>query len=82
MVFMGVLYLLAGAGSIIYGFLQNNDVKNHMNSLFTNGSLGSGDGFIIVGGVVAVLGLVFLIAGIIIKTLKNNDYISREGYRY
>lgn len=61
MTLLGILLLLVGAGLAVYGYSLNNSVEAQLESLFTNGSTNPGTIFIIVGIIVAVLGIVFII---------------------
>ena len=69
MLIFGIILLLGGAGSLIYGFIQNNSVQAQLSALFSSGSVNPGTIFIIAGAVAAVLGLIFIIIG---ATKKKN----------
>ncbi|WP_167957880.1 DUF3185 family protein [Anaerosporobacter faecicola] len=61
MTLLGILFLLVGAGLAIYGYSLNNSVEAQLESFFSNGSTNPGTIFIIIGIVVAVLGIVFIL---------------------
>lgn len=71
MIIVGVLLILAGGASAVYGVTQNNSWEAQLSSLFSSGSSDPGTMWIIIGGIAVVVGLVLLIAGIT-KTRKNN----------
>ena len=63
MLVLGILLLLGGAGSLIWGFMQNNNAEAQLRSLLSSGQMDPGTIFIIVGAVCAVLGLILTIIG-------------------
>lgn len=63
MFILGIILAIAGAGSLIYGILQNNSVEAQLSSLFSSGSVDPGTLWIIVGVIAAVIGIVLLVAG-------------------
>ena len=64
MTFLGILFILAGAGGIVYGVMQNNDVEAQMTSLFSEGQTDPGTIYIIIGAAAVLLGLIFIIIGV------------------
>ncbi len=63
MIVFGILLILAGAGGVIYGVMQNNDGMAQLSSLLQSGSLNPGTIFIIAGAAVALIGLILTIVG-------------------
>lgn len=71
MIIVGIILILAGGASAVYGVTQNNSWEAQLSSLFNSGSSDPGTMWIIIGAIAFVVGLVLLIAGIS-KTQKNN----------
>ena len=63
MVGFGIISLILGVISIVYGNSQNNDVEAQLESMFSNGTTNPGDTFLYVGIALAVLGLILLFVG-------------------
>ena len=63
MIVFGILLILAGAGGVIYGVMQNNDGMAQLSSLLQSGSMNPGTIFIIAGAAVALIGLILTIVG-------------------
>lgn len=61
MLIAAIIMLIAGVGCAIYGFIQNNSVEAQLESLLSNGSTDPGTTWIIIGAVVAVIGIVLLV---------------------
>lgn len=67
MYIIGAILLVVGVAGCIYGYTLNNSWEAQLSSLFEYGYSNPGTIFIIVGAVCAVLGVVFIIAGIVRK---------------
>ena len=63
MLIIGIILLLAGSGSLIYGITQNNSGSAQWKSLLSSGSTNPGTVFIVIGAIAAVVGLVLVIIG-------------------
>ena len=61
MLAFGVILLIAGSCSMIYGITQNNSTSAQMRSFLSNGSVNPGTVFIVIGAIAAALGLVLII---------------------
>lgn len=72
MIIIGILLLCGGGGLAIYGNSLNNSFEARWESLWTNGSTDPGSTYIILGIVLAVLGLVLLLYGLFKSTNENN----------
>ena len=57
--------IAAGAGSAIYGNHLNNDLDAQLEAIWNNGTKNPGDLWLILGGIVAVIGLVLLVSKLI-----------------
>ena len=68
---VGILLMLGGAGSLIYGIMSNADLINRARSFFTGANKNPGTVFIIIGIVALVIGL---IVTIIAATRKKRIY--------
>ena len=58
---IGTILLLAGVASLVFGYMQNNSLDAQLNSLLSSGSTNPGTIFIIVGVVLAALGLILIL---------------------
>jgi len=63
MLIIGIIMMLGGVGCLVYGFMQNNNIEAQFSSLLSSGSMNPGTIFIIIGAVVAVIGLILVIVG-------------------
>lgn len=63
MTILGIILIIAGAGSMIYGYTMNNSLERQLEAIFSSGTSNPGTTWIIVGAVLAVLGVIALIAG-------------------
>ncbi len=61
MLVIGILLVLAGAGSTIFGIVQNNDLERQMESIFESGTANPGTVWIVVGAVALVVGIILLV---------------------
>lgn len=61
---IGILLMLVGGGAAIYGLQLNNSVEAQLNSLFGSGSANPGTVWIVVGIIVAAIGLALLFKGL------------------
>lgn len=63
MFILGILLAVLGAGSLVYGFAQNNSLEAQFTSFFSSGAVNPGTTWIIIGAAAAVLGIVLMIIG-------------------
>lgn len=84
MAFFGVLFFLAGIGSIIYGVNLNNNIVAQLQSFFGTGTINPGMIYIIIGGAGSIIGLIMLVSGIrkskesVTINLSANSYSSTQ----
>lgn len=64
MTILGILLLVAGVISAIYGNSMNNSVEAQLSSLFSSGTTDPGTTWIIIGVVAIVLGLILVVGGL------------------
>lgn len=64
MTIFGVIMIIAGLASVIYGFNQNNSFESQLESLFSSGNTDPGTIWIIVGAVILIIGIILLANGI------------------
>lgn len=64
MVIAGVILLVLGLGSLIFGLIQNNSLEAQLMSFLSSGSGNPGTIWIIIGAVVAVVGIAVLVIGL------------------
>lgn len=64
LVIIGIILIVLGAGGSIFGFIQNNSIEAQMKSLFRSGNTNPGTVFIIIGAVLAVIGIILFIKGL------------------
>lgn len=64
MIILGIILLLAGAGSAVYGLQLNDSMEAQLDYIFTTGTKDPGTTWIVAGAIVAVIGLVLLVSGI------------------
>lgn len=73
MIILGIIMLVAGVASYVYGYQMNNSIEMQFKSLFNNGTTNPGAIFVTVGIVVAVIGVILIVVGCIKKFKGNND---------
>jgi len=64
MTILGIIFVLSGIGSIIYGVDQNNRLSSQISSLLNRGTTNPGTTFIIIGVVAIIVGIILVFAGI------------------
>ncbi len=67
MIILGIILICAGAASYIYGEQLNNNIGMQPESFFNTGSTDPGSIYVTIVIVVAVIGLIFTVIGIIKK---------------
>ena len=72
MIIIGVIMLIAGISSYIYGNQMNNSIEMQVKSLLNSGTTNPGSIFVTVGIVVAVIGVILIVVGCIKKYKGNN----------
>ena len=70
MVIIGIILMVAGAISAIYGIAQNNSLEAQLGSFLSSGSVNPGTPWIVIGVIALLVGLVLLIMGL---RKKKND---------
>lgn len=60
---MGLIFIISGIISIVYGVNQNNSFAAQFESLFSSGSLDPGTPFIVIGVIGIVIGFIIIIVG-------------------
>lgn len=65
MIGIGIILTISGIVSIAYGNSVNNNVSTQMESFFESGKTNTGDNFVIIGFIVAAIGVILLFLGII-----------------
>jgi len=60
---IGVLLMIAGLISTIYGYQMNNSVEAQLNAIFSSGQTNPGMPFIIAGIAALVIGAILLVMG-------------------
>ena len=73
MIAFGILFLIAGIGSAIYGSILNNDMNAQLNSILGRGVRNPGDIWIYCGAAVALIGATLVICGVIRSAAKGNN---------
>jgi hypothetical protein len=63
MFILGIILALLGAGSLVFGFIQNNSLEAQFTSFISSGSVDPGTLWIIIGAVAAVLGIILIVIG-------------------
>ena len=61
MAILGIILIVAGAASIVYGIIQNNSLAAQLTSLFSGGSGNPGTKWIIIGVIAVVAGIVLMV---------------------
>ncbi len=75
MIIIGIILIVLGGASWVYGSSVNNDMDIQLESFFNNGNTGTGDNFVIIGIILLVIGFILVIAGIakyLMSQNKNN----------
>ncbi len=67
LIILGILMMAGGAGCAIHGVELNSSVEAQLTSMLTSGSANPGTSWIIIGVVVAIIGLILLIVGAVKK---------------
>ncbi len=62
MLVLSIILIVAGAGSLIFGYTQNNSLERQLETLFSTGNSNPGTTWIIIGAIAAVVGVILLIA--------------------
>lgn len=70
MVIIGIILMVAGAISAIYGVTQNSSLEAQLVSFLSSGSVNPGTPWIVIGVIALLVGLVLLIMGL---RKKKND---------
>lgn len=63
MFILGIILAVLGAGSLVFGFIQNNSLEAQFTSLLSSGAVNPGTVWIIIGAVAVILGLVLIVLG-------------------
>ncbi len=61
MLALGIILIIAGAGSAIYGFISNNSWESQLSSLLSSGSVNPGTLWIIIGVVAIIIGIILTV---------------------
>lgn len=64
MTVIGIILIILGAGGCVYGITQNNSFEAQMDSLFSSGNIDPGTAFIVIGAILAVVGIILLVTGL------------------
>ena len=72
MIIIGVIMLIAGISSYIYGNQMNNSIEMQVKSLLNSGTTNPGSIFVTIGIILAVIGVILIVVGCI-KKLKTNN---------
>ena len=67
MAFLGIIALIAGIASTLYGNAQNNSIEAQFESFLSSGTTNPGNTFVYVGIVLAIVGIVLIIASFMKK---------------
>ena len=73
MIVLGIIMLVAGIASYVYGNQMNNSIEMQVKSLLNSGTTNPGSIFVTIGIVVAVIGVILIVVGCIKKFKGNND---------
>jgi len=79
MIIIGILLLCGGGAAAIYGNNLNNSFDARWNALMNRGTTDPGSSYIIIGIILAVLGLVLLLYGLIKSSNKDNNSGSQSN---
>lgn len=75
MIIVGILLLIGGAGLAIYGNNLNNSFEAQWDALWNNGTTDPGSSYIIIGIIIAVIGLILLLYAL----LKSDNEENTKG---
>ena len=64
MVIIGVILMVLGVGSAVFGFMQNNSIEAQLTSIFGSGRANPGTTWIVIGIAALVIGIVLMIIGL------------------
>lgn len=64
MIIAGIVLIIVGTVSIVYGVLQNDSIEVQLESIWESGTKDPGNLWIIIGAAIAILGIVLLIVGL------------------
>ena len=64
MVIIGVILMVFGVGSAVFGYMQNNSLEAQLTSILGSGRLNPGTTWIVIGAAALVVGIVLLILGL------------------
>ncbi len=64
MTILGVILLIAGVISAVYGGILNNSIEAQLESLLTKGSANPGSVWLYVGIAAAVIGVILIVVGL------------------
>lgn len=64
MVIIGVILMVLGIGSAVFGYMQNNSLEAQFSSFLKNGSVNPGTTWIVIGAAALVVGIILLIIGL------------------
>lgn len=78
MLILGVVLIVLGLASTIYGVTLNNSAEAQLNALFGTGVINPGTTWIIVGAVVGVIGIILLV----VELLKKSKVIPTTSSTY
>ncbi|MGI6151088.1 MAG: DUF3185 family protein [Christensenellales bacterium] len=60
MFIFGIILAVLGAGSLIFGFVQNNSLEAQFTSFISSGTVNPGTTWIIIGVIAVILGIVLM----------------------
>lgn len=63
MLALGIILIVGGAISAIYGFISNNSLVAQFSSLLSSGSVNPGTIWIVIGVVAIILGIILAVVG-------------------
>ena len=61
MAILGIILIVAGAVSVLYGIMQNNSLEAQLTSLFSSGKTNPGTIWIVIGIIAVVVGIVLMV---------------------
>lgn len=64
MVIIGVILMVLGVGSAVFGFMQNNSLEAQLTSIFSSGRANPGTTWIVIGIAALVVGIILMIIGL------------------
>lgn len=65
MLILGIIFIIAGGISAIYGNSMNSSLERQLTTLFESGTYNSGTPFIIAGVLAIVLGIILVIVSLV-----------------